>query len=127
MAPSLPRGALLSPLRGEKGAPRRLPRRLHAPATLGPGGTIYPCHPTQSRGEVEVGATAGSLDPPEVAVGGATKALGPWSHSGRSCHDLPPAAGAVAGRPPVPPVTPGSRGRAGCIAYVCQDLFPHIC
>jgi hypothetical protein len=24
-------------------------------------------------------------------------------------------------------VTPVSKGRAGCIAYVCQDLFPHIC
>jgi hypothetical protein len=22
---------------------------------------------------------------------------------------------------------PFLRGRAGCIAYVCQDLFPHIC
>jgi hypothetical protein len=22
---------------------------------------------------------------------------------------------------------PFPRGRAGCIAYVCQDLFPHIC
>jgi hypothetical protein len=24
-------------------------------------------------------------------------------------------------------VTPVSKGRAECIAYVCQDLFPHIC
>jgi hypothetical protein len=24
-------------------------------------------------------------------------------------------------------VTPFSDRRAGCIAYVCQDLFPHIC
>ena len=24
-------------------------------------------------------------------------------------------------------VTPVSMGRAGCMAYVCQDLFPHIC
>jgi hypothetical protein len=24
-------------------------------------------------------------------------------------------------------VTPVSKGRAGCITYVCQDLFPHIC
>jgi hypothetical protein len=24
-------------------------------------------------------------------------------------------------------VTPVSGGRTGCIAYVCQDLFPHIC
>jgi hypothetical protein len=22
---------------------------------------------------------------------------------------------------------PFLKGRAGCIAYVCQDLFPHIC
>jgi hypothetical protein len=22
---------------------------------------------------------------------------------------------------------PSPRGRSGCIAYVCQDLFPHIC
>jgi hypothetical protein len=22
---------------------------------------------------------------------------------------------------------PFPKGRAGCIAYVCQDLFPHIC
>jgi hypothetical protein len=22
---------------------------------------------------------------------------------------------------------PFPRGRAGCIAYVCHDLFPHIC
>jgi hypothetical protein len=24
-------------------------------------------------------------------------------------------------------ITPVSGGRAGCIEYVCQDLFPHIC
>jgi hypothetical protein len=24
-------------------------------------------------------------------------------------------------------VTPGFRGKTECIAYVCQDLFPHIC
>jgi hypothetical protein len=24
-------------------------------------------------------------------------------------------------------VTPGSRGKIECIAYVCQDPFPHIC
>ena len=30
-------------------------------------------------------------------------------------------------QPPAPAVTPVSKGIAGCIAYVCQDLFPHIC
>jgi hypothetical protein len=28
---------------------------------------------------------------------------------------------------PLQTVTPGSGGKTECIAYVCQDPFPHIC
>jgi hypothetical protein len=101
-------------------------------ATLGPGRTVHPRHPhlfeqgvaelmvlppqrrwaaagvytpcrPWSGGEVEVGATARSPDPPKATARGAAEALGLWSHRGRGCRGLPPAAGAAAGRPPTLP------------------------
>jgi hypothetical protein len=52
---------------------------------------------------MEVGPASGDPDPPEVAAGGPTEALGPWSHRGWSCRGLPSVAGSAAGRPSAPP------------------------
>jgi hypothetical protein len=57
-----------------------------------------------------VGAAAGSLDPPEVTVGGAAESSGPRSHCGWRCRSLPPVVGATAGRPSNPPRRDDPRG-----------------
>jgi hypothetical protein len=66
-----------------------------------------------------------------------------WSchrRRGRSIMPTPQSSTPPTELPPIPPTTrrgqarlalrvshPFLKGRAGCIAYVCQDLFPHIC
>jgi hypothetical protein len=49
--------------------------------TMGAADVYTPRHP-RSEGEVEVGAAVGSLDPPEVAVGGVAEAPRLRSHHG---------------------------------------------